>query len=115
MFVVVLYETGEGYGKYDFVSVEFFDIHMVDGDLQAEYDAVLDTGLFDVILFGYEKWFDLGKLVLKNISGVFYTVDFAELEDGTWKVIEAGDGSVSGLSDGQDYAAFFRALYHCFA
>ena len=51
----------------------------------------------------------------QNLSSVFYTVDYAELEDGTWRVIEAGDGEVSGLSDGQDYEAFFRALYHCFA
>ena len=51
----------------------------------------------------------------QNLPSVFYTVDYAELEDGTWRVIEAGDGEVSGLSDGQDYEAFFRALYHCFA
>lgn len=47
------------------------------------------------------------------LDSVFYTVDFAELEDGTWKIIEVGDGSVSGLSAGQDNPAFFRALYHC--
>ncbi|MDE7415600.1 MAG: ATP-grasp domain-containing protein [Lachnospiraceae bacterium] len=51
----------------------------------------------------------------RNLPSVFYTVDFAELADGTWKIIEAGDGEVSGLSDGQDFEAFFRALYHCFA
>ena len=51
----------------------------------------------------------------QNLPSVFYTVDFAELADGTWKIIEAGDGEVSGLSSGQDYEAFFRALYHCFA
>lgn len=48
-----------------------------------------------------------------NLPSVFYTVDFAELEDGTWRIIEAGDGSVSGLSQGQDYRAFFRALHQC--
>ncbi|MDE7477639.1 MAG: hypothetical protein K2M91_06775 [Lachnospiraceae bacterium] len=35
----------------------FFDVRKVDEDLQAEYEAVLNTGLFDVILFGYEQWF----------------------------------------------------------
>ena len=49
----------------------------------------------------------------KNLNSIFYTLDFAELADGTWKIIEAGDGSVSGLSVGQDYTAFFRALFHC--
>ena len=42
-----------------------------------------------------------------------YTIDFAELEDGSWKIIEAGDGSVSGLSDGQNYESFFRKLFIC--
>lgn len=48
-----------------------------------------------------------------NLPSVFYTVDFAELDNGAWRIIEAGDGSVSGLSEGQDYKAFFRALYQC--
>ena len=49
----------------------------------------------------------------RNLPSIYYTVDYAELEDGSWKVVEAGDGSVSGLSEGQDYEAYFRALYHC--
>lgn len=40
----------------------------------------------------------------------FYTVDYAEKEDGQWVVVEAGDGGVSGLSERQDYEAFFRAV-----
>lgn len=55
------------------------------------------------------------ELILKwrNLPSDFYTVDFAELEDGSWKIIETGDGSVSGLSDGQDPSSFFRKLYIC--
>lgn len=49
-----------------------------------------------------------------NLDSCYYTVDFAELEDGSWRVIEAGDGSVSGLSELQDITAYYRALYHCF-
>lgn len=45
-----------------------------------------------------------------NLPSPFYTVDYAELEDGSWKILEAGDGQVSGLSDNQDADAFFRAL-----
>ncbi len=48
-----------------------------------------------------------------SLDSVFYTIDFAELADGTWKIIEAGDGSVSGLSDQQDRKAFYRTLYYC--
>lgn len=50
----------------------------------------------------------------KNLGSIYYTVDYAELEDGSWKVIEAGDGSVSGLSENQDIEAYFRALYNVF-
>ena len=50
----------------------------------------------------------------RNLGSAFYTLDFAGLEDGSWKIVEAGDGSVSGLSDGQDFQAFFRSLYQVF-
>lgn len=50
----------------------------------------------------------------RNLDSVYYTVDFAELEDGSWRIVEAGDGSVSGLSEGQDYGQYFRAMYRCF-
>lgn len=50
----------------------------------------------------------------KGLPSIYYTVDYAELSDGTWRVIEAGDGSVSGLSENQDYEAYYRALFTCF-
>ncbi|MBP3263446.1 hypothetical protein [Pseudobutyrivibrio sp.] len=43
----------------------FFSVSKVDEDLQQEYDAVVEMGLFEVVLFGYEKWFDEDRLVLK--------------------------------------------------
>lgn len=49
-----------------------------------------------------------------NLDSIYYTIDYAELDDGTWKIIEAGDGEVSGLSENQDYAQYFRTLYQCF-
>ena len=48
----------------------------------------------------------------KFLPSCYYTVDYAELEDGSWKVLEAGDGSVSGLSENQDAKHYFRALYY---
>jgi hypothetical protein len=50
----------------------------------------------------------------KNLPSRYYTVDYAELEDGTWTIIEAGDGSVSGLSPNQNAGQYYRALYHAF-
>lgn len=49
----------------------------------------------------------------RNLNSHFYTIDCAERDDGSWKILEAGDGSVSGLSENQDYEAFFRTLYYC--
>lgn len=49
-----------------------------------------------------------------NLGSLYYTVDFAELSNDSWRIIEAGDGGVSGLSDNQDYIQYFRALYRCF-
>lgn len=46
----------------------------------------------------------------KNLPSPFYTIDFAELSDGTWIVLEAGDGQVSGLSDHQDREEFIEKL-----
>ncbi|ORT99393.1 putative membrane protein [Anaerovibrio sp. JC8] len=51
----------------------------------------------------------------QSVESPFYTVDYAELADGSWKVIETGDGSVSGLSDRQDVRAFYRSLYLAFS
>ncbi len=48
----------------------------------------------------------------RNLPSCYYTVDYAELTDGSWKVMEAGDGSVSGLSENQNAEHYFRALYH---
>ncbi|MDE5584290.1 MAG: ATP-grasp domain-containing protein [Ruminococcus sp.] len=49
-----------------------------------------------------------------NLPSRYYTVDYAELSDGTWKVIEAGDGSVSGLSENQNIYSYFRTLFYAF-
>lgn len=49
----------------------------------------------------------------RHLGSPYYTIDYAELDSGEWKILEAGDGQVSGLSDFQDYNAYFRALYQC--
>ena len=50
----------------------------------------------------------------RNRPSVYYSVDFAELEDGRWVITKVGDGSVSGLSESQDYKEYFRKVYECF-
>lgn len=40
----------------------------------------------------------------------FYTIDYAELKDGSWIIIETGDGSVSGIPPKQDPEEFYISL-----
>lgn len=50
-------------------------------------------------------------LSTRNIAVVpFYTVDYAELADGTWTIIEAGDGQVSGLAESDDPMRFYETM-----
>ncbi len=46
----------------------------------------------------------------QHLSSPFYTIDYAQLTDNSWKIIETGDGQVSGLSDNQDIENFYRTL-----
>lgn len=50
----------------------------------------------------------------RMLGSPYYTIDCAELEDGSWKILESGDGQVSGLSDGQDAYSYFKLLYQAF-
>ena len=50
----------------------------------------------------------------KHLNSNYYTVDYAELTDGKFVIIEVGDGQVSGLSDKQNYINYFRTLYFAF-
>ena len=45
-----------------------------------------------------------------NLPSNFYTIDFIECIDDSFKVIETGDGGVSGLSPNQNPSQFYRML-----
>lgn len=45
----------------------YFSSKQVDEALQYEYDAALATGLFEIALFGYDKFISEGKLILNKI------------------------------------------------
>lgn len=47
----------------------------------------------------------------RKLGSVFYTLDYAELFDGRFMILESGDGSVSGLAKGEDAASFYRCLF----
>lgn len=46
------------------------------------------------------------------INSDFYTVDYACKKDGTWVIVEIGDGQVSGLPGDNDKQNFYSWLYH---
>jgi hypothetical protein len=45
----------------------------------------------------------------------FYTMDVARRTDGTWRIVEIGDGQVSALPEDADPTQFYRALGIAFA
>lgn len=46
----------------------------------------------------------------KMLDSPFFTIDFAELKDGSWTVIECGDGQVSGITDASQSELFYELL-----
>lgn len=47
---------------------------------------------------------------MEGFASSFYTVDFGELSDGSWTVLETGDGQVSGLATEAMPEEFYEAL-----
>ena len=72
------------------------------GEYVTQEKHILDSGAFTAINDKTGKY--------KNLDCDYYTIDYAELEDGSWRIIEAGDGEVSGLAENQDYEQYYRAL-----
>lgn len=48
--------------------------------------------------------------IAASVESNFFSMDVAMLEDGSWKVIELGDGQVAGLPDRADEHQFFCRL-----
>ena len=46
---------------------DYYDCTKVDPDMKREYDAVIATGLFRVVLFDYSSWFEHGRIVLNEL------------------------------------------------
>ena len=45
-----------------------------------------------------------------GLPSLYYTVDFGELEDGSFTILEAGDGQVSGLSPNQSISNYYDEM-----
>ncbi|HEY1123845.1 MAG TPA: ATP-grasp domain-containing protein [Haloferula sp.] len=52
------------------------------------------------------------KQVAAKFKSSFLTIDVAPLEDGSWRIVETGDGQVSGLPIGMDPTRFYASLWN---
>ena len=50
--------------------------------------------------------------IAKRFQSPFMTIDVAYLTDGSWKIVEVGDGGVSGLPMGLEPERFFACLWN---
>ena len=46
---------------------DIFNRKVVDEDMKPEFEAALETGRFELLLFSYNDWFSSGRLVLSHI------------------------------------------------
>jgi len=82
---------------------EEYRLFMWDGSLLAATPAVRGNGLFDSL----GDW----EAIARKFKNRFITMDIARQQDGSWLIVEVGDGGVSGLPASIETAAFYRALY----
>lgn len=47
---------------------------------------------------------------IQKVQSRFFTLDIAKCIDGSWTIVEPGDGQVAGLPERADVEAFYRAL-----
>lgn len=56
---------------------------------------------------------DLLDPILPLVRSPFYAVDIAELENGTWTIVEINDGCSAGIPEGGSPSEFYRCLALC--
>jgi hypothetical protein len=65
--------------------------------------------------YGQVPNYEFIKEIIPNIDSNYFTIDIAEKEDGSWMILECGDGQVSGISPGQSefvyYSNFLEKSY----
>ena len=81
---------------------EEYRLFMWDGHLLAATPALRGTGPFEN-LNGWET-------IAGRFQNRFISIDVAKAEDGSWIIVEVGDGGVSGLPDSIDTLGFYKSL-----
>jgi hypothetical protein len=82
---------------------EEYRLFMWDGSLLAATPAVRANGPFDDVA----EW----ESIARKFTNRFISMDIVRQQDGSWLIVEVGDGGVSGLPSSIEPEAFYRALY----
>lgn len=83
-----------------------FRLFVLDGQI------ILSTPYWEEGEYGAEAHLPLDMLreIAQKVPSRFFTLDVAKCIDGSWTIIEPGDGQVAGLPERADVEAFYRAL-----
>jgi hypothetical protein len=82
---------------------EEYRLFMWRGKLLAATPAIRGVGPFERLA----DW----ETIAQRFPNPFISMDLARQENGSWLIVEVGDGGVSGLPTSIEPAAFYRALY----
>lgn len=81
---------------------EEYRLFMWGGSLLAATPAIRDNGPFNNLA----EW----EAIARKFTNQFISMDIARQQDGSWLIVEVGDGGVSGLPPSIDVNLFFKAL-----
>lgn len=98
----LLFKKFENLKLYDGHTNEWRVFYFLNTPISEEANSNQPDGVPMVPIHAIEK--------VANLPSPFYTVDFAEMENGEWMVVETGDGQVSGLSPKQNPFVFYSQL-----
>lgn len=86
--------------------IKEFRLFVLDGQV------VLSAPYWEEGEYGNEVSPPLGTFreVIQQVQSRFFTVDIAKCVDGSWIIVELGDGQVAGLPERADVEALYRAL-----
>lgn len=114
-------DLNEGIVYREFVELEALTTHTVSGmPLTKEFRLFVKDGhIIDVLNYwdegdygAVEPNLDFMDAVIPKIKSNFFTMDIAQKKDGTWIIVELGDGQVSGLPDNASKQLFYKYLRH---
>ncbi len=116
-------ELNEGLVFRKFEKLTFLTQHsQSDMPLTLEYRLIFANKTLIAVLDYWEEG-DYGTLeppvadflpIAAQIQSHFFTMDIAQKEDGSWIIMELGDGQVAGLPDHADKEAVYRKLKEVF-